>query len=115
MKVRDITDKIKDIVIPRDVKKEDFELTESEKKEITEDNTMTEDQKAISDETEVDIANNKVNNDDEEIKIRTIIVTEEDNEKENKTMMSTAIKLVVGASIAAAGLAAIFLNSRKRK
>lgn len=115
MKVRDITDKIKDIVIPKNVKKEDFELTESEKKKITEDNTMTEEQKPISYEIETDASKDDVNNDNEEIKIRTIIVTEEDNEKENKTMMSTAIKLVVGVGIAAAGLAAILLNSRKRK
>jgi hypothetical protein len=33
MNLRDISDKLKDTIIPREVKKEDFELTESEKKE----------------------------------------------------------------------------------
>lgn len=113
MKVKDITDKLKGIVIPKDAKQEDSEINESEKKDITEEDIMTEEEKVVSNET--DIPANENNNDNEEIKIRTIIVTEEDNGKESKGMLLTAGKIAVGVGIAAASLVAIFLSSKKRR
>lgn len=109
MKLRDITDKLKETIIPKDVKEEDFQLSEQEKKEIVEDENMEQDQKIISDETEII--------EEQPLRIRTMIVKEEDQQAEfKKKKLAEAVKIAAGVGVAAAaGLAVLLLSSRKKK
>jgi hypothetical protein len=109
MNIRDITDKLRETIIPKDVKKEDFELTEQEKKEIVEDEKMEKEQKLISDETEII--------EEQPLRIKTMIVKEEDQQAEfKKKKLAETAKIAAGIGIAAvAGLAVLLLSSRKRR
>jgi len=119
--IKDMAEKIKGTVIPKDVKKEDFEVTEDEKKEITENNVPENEDKPISDEVEdiVEDANNvsEDNQNEEPIKIKTMFVKAEDeNTPETaKDKIKGAAKIAAGVGIAAIGLAAVLLRSKKRR
>lgn len=127
MNIKDITEKLKGTVIPKDVKKEEFELTEEEKKEIAEDENMSEEQKPISDEVEtlnepvsepVEAEEIKEEPKQEEINIKTMIVTEEDQETEEdkKRKLMGKVKVAAGvALVTAAGIAAYLLKSKKKR
>jgi hypothetical protein len=109
MNLKDITDKLKGTIIPKDVKKEDFELTEQEKNEIVEVDDMAKDQNPISDETEII--------EEQPLRIKTMIVKQEDEQKEfKKKKLADAAKIAAGVGVAAvAGLAVILISSRKKK
>lgn len=108
MNLRDITDKLKDTIIQRDVKKEGLEPDNSEKKEIVEDENMEYEQKPISDEFEQSM--------EQPIKIKTVFVKSgEEEEGDKKKKIAGAVKIAAGVGIVAAGLAAFVLGSRKKK
>lgn len=119
MNIKNITDKLKDTMVAKDIKKENYDLTELEEKEITEDTNMKEQDKEIakenleednpiSDETEII--------EEQPLRIKTIIVKEEEQQAEvKKKKLSDAAKIVAGVGIAAAGLAVLLFNSKKRK
>jgi hypothetical protein len=115
MKVRDITDKIKGIVISKATEKEDFELPQDEENKIVEEIKMTEEKKAISDETESDDTFTEVISKDEPIKIRTIITTEEDFQKDTTDKLKNAVKVAAGIGVLAVGIAAIAFKSKRRR
>ncbi|MBL4935952.1 hypothetical protein JK636_09285 [Clostridium sp. YIM B02515] len=116
MSIKDMAEKIKGTVIPNDVKKEDFEVTEDEKKEITESNKAENEDRPISDEVE-DINNNEDNQNEEPIKIKTMFVKEEDQKTEetSKDKIKGAAKIAAGVGIAVIGLAAVILKSKRKR
>ena len=114
MNIKDIGSKLKETMIPKDVRKEEFELTDNERKEIVEEADMNSEQRPISDEVE----------DMEEpvqqkpMKIKTILVKSEDQEDEGTTKekVKNTLKVVAGVgAIAVAGIAAVLLSSRKKR
>lgn len=116
-----MAEKIKGTVIPKDVKKEDFEVTEDEKKEIIENNVSENEDKPISDEVEdvvEDINNGSEENKNEEpMKIKTMFVKEEDQKTEEtaKDKIKGAAKIAAGVGIAAIGLAAVLLRTKRKR
>jgi hypothetical protein len=88
--------------IPKDIKKEDFELTENQKRQIDE-------------ESVVEVCEAPQQQD--AFKIKTILVKEEDQktEEEKKINLKASIKIIAGIGLAAAGLAAVLLRSKKRR
>jgi hypothetical protein len=116
MNIKDITDKLMGIKIPKDIKKEDFELTEVEKKHIEEENIMEEIQKPISDEVELE---EEIKIEEQEpIKIKTVFVKDEDqvDEEASKRKLKETLKVVAGVSLVlAAGVAAVLLKSKKKR
>jgi hypothetical protein len=110
MNLRDISDKLKDTILPREVKKEDFELVDNEKKEIPKEENMEYEQKPISDEIE--------QFEEQPFRIKTMFVKSEDEEDAaaKKKKLLGAAKVAVGVGIvAAAGLAAFLLGSKKKR
>lgn len=88
--------------IPKDIRKEDFELTENEKKQIEEENI---------------VGACEAPQQQDAFKIKTILVKEEDQQtdKEKKINFRVSIKIIAGIGLAAAGLAAVLLRSKKRR
>jgi hypothetical protein len=112
MSIRDIKEKLMGITIPKEVKKEDFELTDSEKK-IMEDKHMDNEPKIISD--EVEDMNASAPLEAEEIKIKTVFVKEEDKESYSKRKLMNAAKIAAGVGVAAVGIAALLLGMKKKR
>lgn len=110
MNLKDISDKLKDTILPRDVKKEGIEPEESDKKEIARDENMENEQKPISDEVE--------QFEEQPLRIKTMFVKSEDEEdvaaKKKKLMGAAKVAAGVGI-VATAGLAAFLLGSKKKR
>jgi hypothetical protein len=110
MNLKDISDKLKDTILPRDEKKEGLELKDSEKKETTKCEHMENEQKPISDEVE--------QFEEQPLRIKTMFVKSEDEAdiaaKKKKLMGAAKVAAGIGI-VAAAGLAAFLLGSRKKR
>jgi hypothetical protein len=110
MNFRNITDKLKDTIIPKEDKKEELETTQNDKNVTAKDDIMEYEQKPISDEIEF--------YQEQPMKIKTVFVKSEDEEDEDNKKIKTigAVKIAVGVGIAAAaGIAAFLLSSRKKR
>jgi hypothetical protein len=110
MNLRDISDKLKDTILPREVKKDDLELADNDKKETAPEENMEYEQKPISDEIE--------QFEEQPFRIKTMFVKSEDEEDvaARKKKLMGAAKVAAGVGIvAAAGLAAFLLASRKKR
>jgi hypothetical protein len=110
MNLRDISDKLKDTILPREVKKDDLELADNDKKETAPEENMEHEQKPISDEIE--------QFEEQPFRIKTMFVKSEDEEDvaARKKKLMGAAKVAAGVGIvAAAGLAAFLLGSRKKR
>lgn len=110
MNIKEITEKLKDTIIPREVNKEEFELTEDEKKIVDGEETESK-ETVISDEIEdIDVV------EEAPIRIKTVLVQESETEEEVKKRLSGAVKIAAGVGIVAvAGIAAVIFGSRKRR
>jgi hypothetical protein len=110
MNFKDITGKLKDSVLSQKDKNEDIEPLEKEEEVIDEAENMENEQKPLSDEVE--------QYEEQPLRIKTILVKSEDEEKkaQDKKKLIGAAKVAAGVGlVAAAGLAAFLLGSRKRK
>jgi hypothetical protein len=110
MNLRDISDKLKDTILPGDTKKDDLELTDNEKKVTAPEENMEHEQMPISDEIE--------QFEEQPFRIKTMFVKSEDEEDiaVRKKRLMGAAKIAAGVGIvAAAGLTAFLLGSRKKR
>lgn len=113
MGIKDMRDKVLGSIIPKDVKKEDFELDENEKEEIEKEQQEAE---LITDEAEDSVVEGIDNK--EEFKIKTVIFKEDESEEEvarQKKILGKA-KIAIGAGIlAVVGITAAIVSSKRRR